>query len=130
MASKNILTNPDIDYGSQEDVKIKNSTSTTTKKPTTQYCPEGQTYLGMVNGKPKCLAPTPRYRNKDKQTAYEISKGIQQPTPSIETPTNVDSSIGVAVGDMTTNAPSTNLLKKYWWVLALAGVGYIILGKK
>ena len=141
MATRNSDTNKDIDYGNANSGRRDNGTTTTTKSPTTQYCPEGQTYLGRVNGKPKCLAPTPRYRDKDKQAAYDkaIAQGIawsgqysKDATTGVVTPKPIEQVIieqkGLPLEAKVVS--SNNLLKKYWWVLGLVVVGYIVLGKK
>ena len=143
MANRNTYTNKDIDYGNANSGRGDNgtTTTTTTKSPNTQYCPEGQPYLGMVNGKPLCLAPTPRYRDKDKQAAYDkaITQGIEwtgqyikDATTGEVAPKTIEQVIaeqkGVPFEPKVVS--SNNILKKYWWVLGLAVVGYIVLAKK
>ena len=147
MAVNRRFQNEDIDYGSASDVRMNNgtptTTTTTTKKPSTQYCPEGQTLLGMYDGIPKCSEPRKKYRG-DKQLAYEkaIAQGIRwtgqytkdevtgevAPKPIEVLIEEKKNEIVADINDATSG--NDNLLKKYWWVLGLAVVGYIVLGTK
>jgi hypothetical protein len=138
MANRDTYTNKDIDYGNANSGKTDNgtTTTTTTRSPNIQYCPEGQTYLGRVNGKPKCLAATPRYRDKDKQSAYEkaIAQGIEwtgqyikDATTGEVTPKPIEAIVG-EINGVVSGDTSDNLLKKYWWVLAAAAV-FILISK-
>lgn len=143
MANIDTYTNKDIDYGNANSGKTDNgtTTTTTTKSPNIQYCPEGQIYLGKNRlGKPLCQS-TARYRDKDKQAAYDkaITQGIEwtgqyikDATTGEVAPKTIEQVIaeqkGVPFEPKVVS--SNNILKKYWWVLGLAVVGYIVLAKK
>jgi len=148
MAVVGRLINQEIDYGNPTDVRMGNGNTGVVPPPigmppptpSMSYCPEGQKYLGMVNGKPKCLAPTPRYRNKDKQIAYDKAKaegivwtgqytkdevsGEVAPKPLEVLLEEKKNEVVNDINDATSD--KDNLLKKYWWVLAAIGV-YIII---
>jgi hypothetical protein len=134
MALRKVLTNEDIDYGSPIDERMSGMRTPTSssapivsEKPIS-FCPEGQKYLGKnVLGKPLCSANI-RYRNKDKQAAYEklqvekanLEKGLESAEDSLM------SSMEEMGNTLSEVGQGDNLLKKYWWVLAAIGV-YIII---
>jgi hypothetical protein len=99
------------------------------------YCPEGQTYLGKnALGKPLCKSNA-RYKDKDKQAAWEKAKaeGITwtgQYTKNENTGEVEPKSLGVLLDEAKGIVPQVdegdNLLKKYWWVLAAIGVYLVI----
>jgi hypothetical protein len=107
-----------------------------------QICPEGQKYLGKDGrGRPICFANT-KYRDKDKQAAYDKAKaegivwtgqytknevtGEVAPKPIEVLVEEKKNEIVNDINDATSG--DDNLLKKYWWVLAAIGV-YIIISK-
>lgn len=115
------MINPDIEYGNPTDIRMDN----------------GNTGVVLL---PKKIVATIRqkYRDKDKQAAYEkaiaqgivwtgqytkdVSTGEVTPKPleklADEQIANLDKSLVENIG--------VNPLKKYWWVLAAIGVYLII----
>jgi hypothetical protein len=141
------LGNPDIEYGNPTDIRMNNGNTGVVRPPigmppptpTMQYCPEGQTLLGIYDGKPKCSEPRKKYRG-DKQLAYEkaIAQGIKwtgqytknevtgevAPKPIEVLVEEKKNEIVNDINDATSG--DDNLLKKYWWVLAAIGVYLVI----
>lgn len=141
MALVSGLINTSIDYGSPIDERMSVTQVPTSlaapivsEKPIS-FCPEGQKYLGKnALGKPICTANV-RYRNKDKQVAYEKAKAEKitwtgQYTKNEETgevtPKPLEVLLEEAKSGVVQVVEEDNLLKKYWWVLAAIGV-YIII---
>ena len=148
MATIGRLVNPDIEYGNQTDVRMNNGNTGVVPIPigmprptsTMQYCSEGQRYLGKDGrGRPICFANT-KYRDKDKQSAYDKAKaegivwtgqytkdevtGEVAPKPLEVLIEEKKNEIVVDINDATSG--DDNLLKKYWWVLAAIGVYLVI----
>ncbi len=134
MAVRASLINPNIDYGNPTDVRMNNGNTGIARPPIIrindedapirvvqppkqtypQTCPEGKEYRGKnALGKPICVS-TVKYRNKDKQAAYE------------ETKAQAEKLMDEAKDKIEDIASQPNLLKKYWWVLAAAGILIIL----
>ena len=123
------LGNPDIEYGNPTDVRMKNGDSDTSRP----------ILIGGYPTPPKKIVATarPKYRDKDKQAAYEkaIAQGIKwtgQYTKNETTgeviPKPLEELLDEAKAKIDGVVEEPNLLKKYWWVLAAVGV-YLIISK-
>jgi hypothetical protein len=146
------MINPDIEYGNPTDIRMDNGNTGIFRPPiggfnpppqssgktgviNLQLCPNGGIYLGTINGVPKCLSEPKRYRDVDKQAAFEKAKadGIRwtgQYTKNETTgeviPKPLEQLIDEAKSKIDGVVEEPNLLKKYWWVLAAVGVYLII----
>lgn len=96
-------------------------------------CPKGSYYQGMADGVPKCktLDGNIKYRDKDKQAAYDKAKAEGTEWTGQYTKDELTGEvIPKTLEDLTNEAKGIvaqpNLLKKYWWVLAAAGVLIIL----
>jgi hypothetical protein len=159
------LISQEIDYGNPTDVRMKNGGDTGVVRPRiggdptppktsyAQICPDGRAYLGK-DGRGRPICEPSRYRDKDKQAAYDkaIAQGIEwtgqytkdevtgevRPKPIEEIGQELKSQIeleakkakeevekAIQSGEIVPTS-SDNMLKKYWWVLAAIGVYLII----
>ena len=120
------LGNPDIEYGNPTDVRMNNG-NTGVVRPR----------VGGYPTPPKKIVATarPKYRDKDKQAAYEkaIAQGIKwtgQYTKNETTgeviPKPLEELLDETKAKIDGVVEEPNLLKKYWWVLAAVGVYLII----
>jgi hypothetical protein len=154
MATLRALINPDIEYGNPTDERMNIDTPTpppivrtTTKRVIKEYeqvCPEGKNYMGKAsNGRPICASDL-RLRIAEKQIAKnkaeeqgiaytgqytkDPSTGEIIPKPIEVVMQEKKNALVNEVKDATSGGD--NLLKKYWWVLIAAGVGYLLLKKE
>lgn len=137
MAVVGRLISKEIEYGNPTDVRMNIVTplTPTTSSNILNVCPDGGTFVGYVNGVPKCVTSPKKYRNQDKQIAFEKAKEqdiiftgqyTKDETTGEVTPKPLQVLLEEAKGGISGISTEDNLLKKYWWVLAAIGV-YIII---
>lgn len=120
-----------------------------------KYCPDGGTFLGIVKDKPLCFTPPKPYAyNPDKQAAYEKAQAQGIPwsgqytkdvitgevTPKTPEQAGADelkakleeqaAKLNAQIPNLPSQEQGKNFIQKYWWILGLAAIGYIVLGKK